>query len=346
MPVSAALNKALAQATDDIVIRIDADVEIAEEALTFVPGWFDDPTVGMVGALDLPNPRLRSWYAKGRLFECLVGFSYARRALQRIDAINCIPGTFTAFRPGPARSVGGFVDGMNGEDADLTMLMGRLGYRVVLDTRIRIYEDVPGSLRDFREQRTRWNRAGVHVFARHAPMRAGGGSARTWFFTLRAATLRVTAVLRPMVFATGVELTLLDPATRSRALEVLVFYLVAQTPTVAVIVVLAIRYGFARRLVWILWWYPFTLARRVIALEGMLTLPTRSGADAGAGPDRPPSAAAARRGPERRRSANPSVPDRRRPPSGPSALVARASGCRSAPPARRSRRAERPAFRG
>ena len=273
---AAALNKALSLAESDIVVRVDADVVVAKDAFCHLPGWFANPSVGMVGALALPDPRARSLYAFGRLFECLLGFAFARVALQRVDAVNCIPGTFTAFRGDPARHVGGFVSGMNGEDSDLTMLLGRLGYQVIVDTRIRTYEDVPRTLREFREQRVRWNRAGVHILARHSPLLAGGGSPRTWFFYIRSAAVRVTAVFRPFVFVTGLELSLLDPATRSVAPRVLVFYLVAAVPTLLIVAGLAVRFGFGRRLGWLVVWFPFTLLRRMAALEGLLTMPTRS----------------------------------------------------------------------
>lgn len=80
---AAALNKALRMAATDIVVRIDADVVIAEDAFTYLPDWFANPSVGMVGALALPDQEADSWYARGRLFECLVGFGFARVALQR-----------------------------------------------------------------------------------------------------------------------------------------------------------------------------------------------------------------------------------------------------------------------
>jgi cellulose synthase/poly-beta-1,6-N-acetylglucosamine synthase-like glycosyltransferase len=270
-----ALNKGLEVTTSEIVVRIDADVVIGENAFAYLPDWFANPSIGVVGALDLPDPEGASFFARGRLFECLVGFAFARVALQRVDAINCIPGTFTAFRSEPARFGGGFVSGMNGEDSDLTMVFGRLGYRVAVDPRIRIYEDVPSTLRDFREQRVRWNRAGVHILSRHSPLLAGGRSPRSWFFYVRASTVRITAVLRPLVFITGLELALLNPVTRAVAPRVLVFYIIAAVPTLIVIVVLAFRFGFARHLVWLPLWLPFTLVRRVVALEGLLTLPVR-----------------------------------------------------------------------
>jgi cellulose synthase/poly-beta-1,6-N-acetylglucosamine synthase-like glycosyltransferase len=229
----------------------------------------------MVGALALPDPHSQSWYAKGRLFECLIGFAFARVALQRVDAVNCIPGTFTAFRGHPARFVGGFVSGMNGEDTDLTMQLGRLGYQAVVDTRIRTYEDVPGNLREFREQRVRWNRSGVHILTRHSPLVAGSGSPRSWFFYVRAGIVRVTALLRPLVFVTGLELAFANPATRAVAPRVLVFYLIAAVPSLVVIIALAVRFGFGRKLGWLPIWFAFTLVRRIIGLEALLTLPAR-----------------------------------------------------------------------
>src|SRR5579872_1427886 len=272
---AATLNKALALAESDIVIRVDSDVVVERDAFCFLPGWFANPSIGMVGALALPDQAAKGLFAYGRLFECLLGFAFARVALQRVDAVNCIPGTFTAFRAAPARSVGGYVSGMNGEDSDLTMLFGRLGYQVVVDTRVRTYEDVPRTLREFREQRVRWNRAGVHILARHSPPLTGGGSPRTWFFYVRSAAVRVTAVLRPFVFVTGLELALLNPSTRGVAVRVLVFYAVAALPTLVIIAGLAVRFGFARKLGWITVWFPFTLLRRMAALEGLLTLPAR-----------------------------------------------------------------------
>ncbi len=316
-----ALNKGLAVATSDIVVRIDADIVVGEDAFSYLPDWFANPAIGVVGALDLPDPRATSFYSRGRLFECLVGFAFARVALQRVDAINCIPGTFTAFRREPARFVGGFVSGMNGEDSDLTMMFGRLGYQVAVDTRVRIYEDVPATLRDFREQRARWNRAGIHVLSRHSPILAASRSPRSWYFYIRAATVRITAVLRPIVFVTGLELSLANPATRAVAPRVLVFYLVAAVPTLVAIVVLALRFGFFRQLLWLPLWLPFTLVRRVVALEALLTLPVRPVGKGLEGllprrwpPARPP--AAARLAAATRHGGSPRAADARRDPGG------------------------------
>lgn len=271
-----ALNHALARVETDLVVRVDADVVVDAEAFVPLPGWFDDPAVGTVGALSLPRQELRGWICRARLVECLLSFAFSRLALQRVDAVSCIPGTFTAFRRAPAVEAGGFVMGMNGEDADLTMQLGRLGYRAVLDPRIRSFEDVPATLGGLREQRTRWNRAGLQVAARHSPLLAGLGGPRNWFMYLRTTLIRVTALLRPLVYVHALQVVLLAPSFHDGVGPFFVLYLAAGFPMLAVSAYLAIRHGFASKLVWLPVMYPFTIVRRIFTLEAMLSLPTRT----------------------------------------------------------------------
>lgn len=272
---SSALNAALARATADIVVRIDADVVIDPRALTFVPRWFTDPTVGTVGALSMPDPSGRSFFHRMRVFECLLSFGFARPALSRVDAVACIPGTFTAFRREACLRFGGFVTGMNGEDADLTFQLGRLGYRAVVDPAIRIFEDVPGTLSDFRHQRLRWNRSGIQVMARHSPLSAGDASARTWFLYLRTGMIRVAALLRPLVYLHALQVAIFVPALRRETGIVALLYLLGALPILVPVVYLSVRYGYGARLGWLVCWYPFSMLRRVFVLESLLTLPPR-----------------------------------------------------------------------
>ena len=67
---------------------------------------------------------------------------------------------------------------MYGEDVDFTYAVARIGYRAVIDTRVRSYEDVPNTQRQLRTQRTRWNRGGTMAFStvRSRRHRSGGTS--------------------------------------------------------------------------------------------------------------------------------------------------------------------------
>ena len=182
---AAALNRGIKITSADILIRIDADCVMGEDALVYCMPWFADPQIGSVGAVEMPRTDTVTWFSRLRTLEALFQFAFARVAENAVDGIVVIPGTFTAFRRAPALTAGGFPIGMNGEDTDLTMHIGRLGYRVVVDPRIISHEDVPRSPGEFVEQRTRWARAGYHTFARHVPTRAGSAGPRVWFWTLR-----------------------------------------------------------------------------------------------------------------------------------------------------------------
>jgi len=272
---AAALNRALEAATADIVVRIDADVLIDPESLRCTPRWFADPEVGVVGALMLPREDCPSFYQKMRTFECLMGFAFSRLVLTPVDGVNVIPGTYEAFRRRDALSFHGHVEGMNGEDADLALMFGRLGLRSVVDPELFAFEDVPATFDTFLEQRTRWNRATLQVFARHNPFVGGSTGPRIWFSLGRAMLARVTALLRPVVLLYSISLALIDPTARHTVLILLAAFLISGTPSLALSVFLGVRYGYARRLVWLPGWYVFAAIRRLSVLSAVLSLPMR-----------------------------------------------------------------------
>jgi cellulose synthase/poly-beta-1,6-N-acetylglucosamine synthase-like glycosyltransferase len=192
-----------------------------------------------------------------------------------VDGIVVIPGTFTAFRRGPAEEAGGFPAGMNGEDADLTMQIGRLGYRVVVDPRIRSYEDVPRSPGEFVEQRTRWARAGFHVFARHVPIRAGSAGPRTWFWTWRRgfSWFSLQAGLVAPIFM--VELAAAHPSYRQNLATLALLYVMAGGIPLVISLPLAIKYRCWRSILWMPTWFAFAFLRRLSTLEAVISLPGR-----------------------------------------------------------------------
>ena len=269
-----ALNLALAETSADIVIRSDADARLDPDALRFVPGWFADPSVGAVSGVTVPRSEA-SWYRKMRVLECLYEFRLARPGLQCVDAIGCVPGIFAAVRREAAVKVGGVTEGINAEDADLTFKLGRLGYRMVLDQRIRVYEDVPGTYAGLREQRLRWARGGMHVFTRHAPFRAGGTGPRSWFVLSKMLFTRVTAPMRLFLLIYVTELVLLRPTVR-HSLGTLVWSIVFTIiPMIALRGSLLVVFRKWRLLPYVVLWYPYQFIKRLLIIESLLTLPTR-----------------------------------------------------------------------
>jgi cellulose synthase/poly-beta-1,6-N-acetylglucosamine synthase-like glycosyltransferase len=272
---AAALNRGIAVTDAEIVIRIDADCVMGPDALVYCVPWFRDPHIGSVGAIEEPRTDTVTWFHRMRALECMFQFRFARVAQSMVDGIVVIPGTFTAFRRAPAQACGGFPTGMNGEDADLTMQIGRLGYRVVVDPRIRCYEDVPRSPGEFLEQRTRWARAGFHVFARHVPLRAGSAGPRVWFWTWRRgfSWFSLQAGLVAPVFMA--ELAVAHPGYRQNLATLALLYIMAGAISLVISLPLAAKYRHWRSILWMPTWFAFAFLRRLATLEAAITLPTR-----------------------------------------------------------------------
>jgi glycosyltransferase involved in cell wall biosynthesis len=272
---SAALNRALAVTGAGICARIDADCVMGPDALVYSVPWFRDPEVGMVGAMEEPRTDSVTWFHRLRTLEALFQFRFARLAQSMVDGVVVIPGTFTVFRRAPAASVGGFPVRMNGEDTDLTMQFGRLGYRAVIDPRVRCYEDVPRSAGEFVEQRTRWARAGFHVYARHVPLRCGSAGPRVWFWTMRRGfswfSLQ-TGLVAPIFM---LELALTHPSYRQNVATFALVYIAAGAVPVLISLPFAVRHRQWRSLLWIPAWCVYAFLRRLATLEAAITLPVR-----------------------------------------------------------------------
>jgi cellulose synthase/poly-beta-1,6-N-acetylglucosamine synthase-like glycosyltransferase len=163
---SRALNVGLACCTQDVVVRIDADTLVTPQLLAQTVPHFADPDVGGVGVLPLPRSNA-GWIGPMRALETYYGVAFKRVAQGVVDAVTVLPGATVAYRRDLLVELSGFAEGVNGEDADITVRVGRLGYRIVSDHRIRVHTDVPRNLGQLREQRIRWSRGLYHMVARN-----------------------------------------------------------------------------------------------------------------------------------------------------------------------------------
>jgi cellulose synthase/poly-beta-1,6-N-acetylglucosamine synthase-like glycosyltransferase len=161
-----ALNRGLGAVDEDIVIRVDADTLVPPDVIERVLSHFSRPEVGAVGGMPVPRD-LGSVFAPLRLIEVFERIGFVRVGTNAIDSVMVAPGTLAAYPRDVLYALDGFVTGTNGEDTDMTIRIGRLGYRVVTDPAIRVRTEVPASVRHLREQRIRWSRSMYHVLAQH-----------------------------------------------------------------------------------------------------------------------------------------------------------------------------------
>lgn len=160
-----ALNRGVAETDTDYLIRIDADTQVLPEALFRAMRHFSDAQTGIVGGIPLPpgdGP-----FDRARMIEVLLKHGYYQIAYSAIDGIVGVPGMFAAYRTDAVRAAGGFVQGMNGEDTDVSLRIGEMGYRIIGDPNVQYVSEVPTSYRHLREQRMRWFRSVYHVSARN-----------------------------------------------------------------------------------------------------------------------------------------------------------------------------------
>lgn len=161
---SNALNAGLDACETEFLVRVDADTLVGEDNFTRAIPYFTDPTVGVVGGV--PVPPGGALFDRARLLEVLVKHGFYSVAMGAVNGVVGIPGMFVVYRTQHPRYLGGFVEGMNGEDTDVSLRIGELGFHSVVDPKIRYVSEVPSSYSHMREQRMRWFRSIYHISSR------------------------------------------------------------------------------------------------------------------------------------------------------------------------------------
>ncbi len=161
---SNALNAGLEATKTEFLIRVDADTLVGEDNITRAMAYFSDPAVGVVGGV--PIPPGGALFDRARLLEVLVKHGFYSVAMGAVNGVVGIPGMFVVYRTEHPRYLGGFVEGMNGEDTDISLRIGELGFHSVVDPKIRYISEVPSSYAHMREQRMRWFRSVYHISSR------------------------------------------------------------------------------------------------------------------------------------------------------------------------------------
>jgi cellulose synthase/poly-beta-1,6-N-acetylglucosamine synthase-like glycosyltransferase len=172
------LNGALALATGEIVIRLDADTFVSDELgfASIIPHFADPQVGGVQGSIP--------W-----------GHYFLRPAIMGARSGEVIDGLFSAFRRKDLVALGGWVP-WNGEDTELSMRIQRLGYRVRMEFGARAYEDVPEDYEALRRQRVRWARGILMANGQHYPALVSrtpefaGLGVLLWFLTFARSGVR------------------------------------------------------------------------------------------------------------------------------------------------------------
>jgi GT2 family glycosyltransferase len=269
-----ALNFALSRITEDLVVRIDADTEVEPSLLAVVVPRFWDRSVGGVGGFPLPKDGGPRWLQALRLIEMYTAIAFFRVASSAVDGTTVMPGSIAAYRRSLLAELGGFGSGFNGEDSDVTMRIGRLGYRVVTDARVRVRTECPATLAELREQRQRWTRGRFHMAARNlSAIRMAQGVRATWMLPQSLVNAGRRCLMVPLLVG-SVAVEAADPSVLSLREIFAVARVVVGVQVVAAAVLLLVHRQYRA-----LPYAPLTLVYRLvlayIAFETVLTLAVR-----------------------------------------------------------------------
>ncbi|MFE3836896.1 glycosyltransferase [Pseudogemmobacter sonorensis] len=265
-----ALNLGLRRAETGFLVRVDADTQIMPGSIARAMSWFADPRTGVVGGL--PLVPLTGPFDRARQIETLVKHGFYSVALEAVNGVVGVPGMLAVYRADLVRDLGGFVSGMNGEDTDISMRIGELGRRIVVDPRIRYISEVPASLAHMREQRLRWFRSVLHISSRCRQIVLSGPSSmrgRVILPYMLFNSARRTAMVPLLLFGL-LEYFL---GSGSRALmewQPLIAVLLGASFLMTILIVLAA--GAPGRLLGLPDYVAFRVLRAYFTLESMLTI--------------------------------------------------------------------------
>lgn len=154
------LNAGLLIATGEIVVQVDADTTLDNDAIGMLARHFIDPAVPAVAGSLRPSNPWDSITTMMQTLEYLMAMQLFKTGLSEMNVINNISGAFGAFRRSFLDQIGGW-DTHSGEDLDITLRIknhfGRRNFRIPFEPLAVAHTEVPATLRQFLKQRLRWD---------------------------------------------------------------------------------------------------------------------------------------------------------------------------------------------
>jgi len=164
---AAALSLAMSLSDTEIVVTIDADTEIEPDAVGKLIRHFSDPKVGAVAGNVKVGNRSR-WLTRWQALEYITSQNMEKRAFDLLNCITVVPGALGAWRKKAIEAAGGITADTVAEDADLTIAIRRLGWRVGYDEEAIAWTEAPEKAGQLIRQRFRWTFGTLQSFWKHS----------------------------------------------------------------------------------------------------------------------------------------------------------------------------------
>jgi biofilm PGA synthesis N-glycosyltransferase PgaC len=162
------LNRGLSMANAGIVLTVDGDCWIYEDAVQrLVERYANDPghTRAVAGAVLVSNSR-RNWLTQAQEWDYFHGIAAVKRMQSMYHGTLVAQGAFSLYDRAALQEIGGFPPCV-GEDIVVTWALLEAGYRVGYCEDAIAFTNVPEKVGVFARQRKRWSRGLVEAFKLH-----------------------------------------------------------------------------------------------------------------------------------------------------------------------------------
>ena len=162
----AALNAGIAAARHDLIVTVDADTVFERGTVRALVQPFRDSDVGAVAGNTKVGNR-HGLLGRWQHIEYVMGFNLDRRLYDVLRCMPTVPGAIGAFRRVALLDIGGVSAATLAEDTDITIAVGRAGWRVAYEESARAWTEAPSSLSALWRQRYRWSFGTMQAVWKH-----------------------------------------------------------------------------------------------------------------------------------------------------------------------------------
>lgn len=200
-----ALNAGLKQARHQLVLTVDGDSYLYEDALkNIVERFMNDPphTAAVAGCILVRNSRV-NWLSRAQEWDYFHGIACIKRIQSLFQGTLVAQGAFSLYQKSALQEAGGWPDCV-GEDIVLTWAILKKGHRVGFCEDACAFTNVPTTLGQFIRQR--WSRGMVEAFKQHPQILFT--SRLSTFFVYWNVLFPVLDLIFTLVFLPGLVLAL------------------------------------------------------------------------------------------------------------------------------------------
>jgi len=165
---SRALNFAIERCKGELIMCVDADSKLDDDAVALMVRYFQDPQISAVAGSVFVSNRV-NLLTKLQALEYIEGLNMVRNAQAFLRLVNIIPGPIGMFRKSAVLEVGGYAHDTFAEDCDLTLKLIDKNHKIDFEPDAVAHTEAPDELLDLLKQRYRWTRGILQAIRKHSP---------------------------------------------------------------------------------------------------------------------------------------------------------------------------------